>query len=175
LIQRHAPSRDAPIIDVGGGGSRLVDGLLARGFRNISVLDIANPALEVAKKRLGIRAEPVEWIVSDVLQYKPSGPWHIWHDRAVFHFLIAASDRASYLQTLKDALDPGGCVVIATFGPEGPDRCSGLDVTRYGPEMLADEFGRQFDLIESREEGHKTPKGAIQQFVYAVLRRNPAA
>ena len=147
-----------------------MDALLADGFENVGVLDIASPALEVARNRLGAVGTSVEWIVGDVTEYAPSHRWDVWHDRAVFHFLVDANDRRLYLQTVRESLAPSGIVVIATFGPEGPTRCSGLDVRRHSPEMLSEEFGPDFALLESHVEDHPTPGGANQQFVYCVFR-----
>jgi RimJ/RimL family protein N-acetyltransferase/2-polyprenyl-3-methyl-5-hydroxy-6-metoxy-1,4-benzoquinol methylase len=172
LVQRHAADKNARILDVGGGSSRLVDALLASGFGNVGVLDIAAQALEVARDRLGDLASSVEWIVADVTAYKPSHPWDIWHDRAVFHFLVDMGDRQSYVQAMRRFLSPSGVVVIATLGPDGPKKCSGLDVQLYTPKMLSEVFGSGFVLLESYVEMHRTPSGADQQFVYCVFRRD---
>lgn len=172
LVARYASDKDARILDVGGGSSRLVDALLADGFGHIGVLDVAEPGLEVARDRLGSRALSVEWIVSDVTAYESLQPWDVWHDRAVFHFLVGAADQQLYVQALKRSLAPSGVVVIGTFGPEGPTRCSGLDVKRHSPETLGEAFGSEFVLVESHIEIHHTPDGTDQQFVYCVFRRD---
>ena len=169
LIKRHTVDRNVRVLDVGGGSSRLVDYLLTSGFGHIGVLDIAVPALNVAEVRLGDRASSVEWIVSDVTAYEPSQPWDVWHDRAVFHFLVDAGDRQSYVQSLRRSLCPNGIVVIGAFGPEGPKKCSGLDVKRHSPESLCKAFGSEFVLVESQLEIHQTPDGTNQQFVYCVF------
>jgi SAM-dependent methyltransferase len=156
----------ARIVDVGGGASRLVDHLLDRGFQHLSVLDIARGSLEHAKNRLGPRADVVEWIVSDVTAFRPERTWDLWHDRAVFHFLVDEADRADYVQALKRALAPGGHTILATFGPEGPERCSGLPVVRYDAAALQVALGSEFKLVEQEIEHHQTPSGAIQEFLY---------
>jgi trans-aconitate methyltransferase len=172
LVERHAADKDTQILDVGGGSSRLVDGLLTDGFGNVGVLDIAAPALVLARGRLGNLASSVEWIVADVTKYEPPHPWDVWHDRAVFHFLTDAGDRQSYVQSMRSSLSSSGVVVIAAFGPEGPKKCSGLDVRRYSPETLSEAFGSEFVLLENHVEMHRTPSGADQQFVYCVFRRD---
>ena len=167
FIERAARSRSAAIIDVGGGESTLVDDLIRRGFQNITLLDISQTALEVTKRRLGPAAGRVQWIPADVTQVALSPhSFDIWHDRAVFHFLTAAEDRARYVQQVLNAMRPGGHVIVSAFGPEGPSKCSGLDVMRYDPGALHDQFGRSFRLVESTKELHVTPWGATQQFVY---------
>lgn len=167
LIEAAAPERDARIIDVGGGESTLVDDLLARGYRQLTVLDVSPTALAVAKKRLGVNASKVNWLCGDVTTTVLAGqPYDVWHDRAVFHFLTSAEDRAAYVRQVAHAVRTGGHVIIATFGPEGPATCSGLDVMRYDPGALHDEFGPGFRLVKHLEELHHTPTGSIQQFVY---------
>lgn len=167
LIERSANDASARIIDVGGGESTLVDDLLAHGYTNLTVLDISQTAIDVTKARLGDRAHGVEWIVADVTRADfPPGSYDVWHDRAVFHFLTEASSRAAYIQRVARAVKPGGHVVIGTFGPEGPTKCSGLDVQRYDADSLHGEFGARFRLIDSLKELHRTPFGAAQQFLY---------
>jgi 2-polyprenyl-3-methyl-5-hydroxy-6-metoxy-1,4-benzoquinol methylase len=167
LIDNAAPNRIAQIIDVGGGESTLVDDLLARGYRNLSVLDISLIALDVAKRRLGSSAVAVNWLCGDVTTITfPRHQYDIWHDRAVFHFMTHAEDRAAYVRQVAHAVKPGGHVIVATFGPEGPTKCSGLEVVRYGPESLHGEFGAGFRLVKHLTELHRTPAGSIQQFTY---------
>lgn len=171
LIRRVAPDPRSPIIDVGGGASTLVDGLLDSGYRDVAVLDIAGAALAVAQERLGERSSQVEWIESDVLT-APLRPSHyaVWHDRAVFHFLTDEADRASYVAKTREAVRPGGYVIVASFAPEGPTRCSGLDVVRYSPDAMHAQFGDGFRLLDSVREDHRTPSGATQAFVYCLCR-----
>ena len=167
LIQESARTLDAAIIDVGGGESTLVDDLLACGYRNLSILDIASTALDVAKARLGGQAESVKWLCGDVTTFAfAPRQFDVWHDRAVFHFLTDARDRAAYVHQVARAVRPGGHVIVATFGPEGPTKCSGLDVIRYSPDSLHDEFGTSFQLVKHLTELHRTPAGSVQQFTY---------
>lgn len=175
LIRATGLGSDCRIIDVGGGASRLVDVLLEHGYSNVSVLDVAETALSAARKRLGDRAEEVEWLVGDVRSFEPPHAFDLWHDRALFHFLVEASDRIGYRSTLRRAVVPGGQAVLASFGPEGPERCSGLPVIRYDAASLSAELGDAFDLVEARVEIHRTPSGSEQQFLYCLLRRTSAA
>ncbi|MFL9966629.1 class I SAM-dependent methyltransferase [Paraburkholderia sediminicola] len=172
LIDENAPDRNAAIIDVGGGESTLVDDLLQRGYRNLTVLDMSAVALGTAKQRLGSIAEQVTWVESDIMVVDlPEHRYDVWHDRAVFHFLTEQSQRDAYTRMLTRALKPGGRVVIATFGPLGPNRCSGLDVRRYDVQLLSDEFGPGFELVTSTLEDHHTPAGSSQQFLYCCFRK----
>lgn len=171
LIRRVAPDLAAPIIDVGGGASTLVDGLLDAGYRSLTVLDLAPSALAIAQARLGHRAERVTWIEGSILDTPlPSSTFAVWHDRAVFHFLTAAEDRARYVAQARRAVRPGGHVIVASFGPEGPTRCSGLDVVRYSPQAMHAEFGAGFELLDSVREVHQTPAGRAQEFTYCLCR-----
>jgi len=171
LIQAAAPTLDAQIIDVGGGESTLVDDLLARGYANVSVMDLSATALEVAKARLGTLASAVAWLCGDVRSFAFSQHrYDVWHDRAVFHFLTDAQDRLAYVRQVNHAVKPGGHVIVATFGPEGPDKCSELDVMRYDPQSLHGEFGAPFRLVDNLTELHETPSGAIQQFTYCYCK-----
>ncbi len=167
LIEHADPSRDARIIDVGGGESTLVDDLLARGYRHVSVLDVSSIALEVAKERLGAEADKVTWLCGDATRFA-FAPQHydVWHDRAVFHFLTDSNERTAYVRQVAHAVKSGGHVIVATFGPEGPTQCSGLDVVRYDADALHGEFGASFRLEEHLTELHRTPTGSIQQFIY---------
>jgi len=171
LVERAAESRSASIIDIGGGESTLVDDLLLRGYRNVTVLDVSQTAIDVTRKRLGSAAEQVRWLVGDVteIELEPHA-YDLWHDRAVFHFLTAPERRLAYVRQVTRAVKPGGHVIVSTFGPEGPAKCSGLDVMRYDAESLHDEFGGQFRLVESSKELHETPFGATQQFLYCYCR-----
>jgi len=171
LIERAAHSRSASVIDIGAGESTLVDDLLASGYQNITVLDVSQTALDVTKKRLGLLAERVHWIVADIsqMQLEPLA-YDVWHDRAVFHFLTSTEQRSVYVRNVATAVRPGGHVIVSTFGPEGPTKCSGLDVMRYDAESLHGEFGSHFRLVESSKELHETPFGTTQQFLYCYCR-----
>lgn len=171
LIAASGVTHDAGIIDVGGGASRLVDALLAARHTDITVLDIADAALAKTRQRLGTDAAKVAWIATDITAWQPQRHYALWHDRAVFHFLTAAEDRAAYKRALQAALLPDGQVIIASFAPDGPERCSGLPVMRYAPDGLALELGAGFRLEETRSEPHRTPAGGQQSFQYSRFRR----
>jgi 2-polyprenyl-3-methyl-5-hydroxy-6-metoxy-1,4-benzoquinol methylase len=171
LIRRIAPDKSASIIDVGGGESTLTDDLLAKGYRDISVLDISGTAIDVARKRVGEPARYVTWTVGDITQVElPRQRYDIWHDRAVFHFLTAPQERRAYVERVARSMRMGGHVIVATFGPDGPTKCSGLDVVRYDAESLHAEFGVHFRYLESSTEIHETPFGTTQQFLYCLCR-----
>lgn len=162
----------AHILDVGGGASVLVDDLLHAGYTHLSVLDISGAALKAAQARLGKSAAQVQWIEADITQLQlPEASVDVWHDRAVFHFLTDAQDRARYVAAVRRAVKPGGHVIIATFAEDGPLKCSGLDVVRYSPQALHGEFGAGFNLLKSENEVHRTPSGVEQKFVYCYCRR----
>ena len=176
LIRRTAPDLDAHIVDVGGGASTLVDGLLDAGYRAVTVLDLAPAALALAQGRLGPRATRVTWIADDVLEAPlPEGRFTIWHDRAVFHFLTDAADRKRYVARVRHAVRPGGHVIVASFARDGPARCSGLEVVRYTPDAMHAEFGAGFRLLESVREEHRTPGGSTQAFVYCLCQVDGSA
>lgn len=164
-------SADVVVELLGGGESTLVDDLLARGYQNISVLDVSQTAIEVTRKRLKEAAERVRWIVGDVTRVAlDAKAYDVWHDRAVFHFLTSNEQRAAYVERVVKAVKAGGHVIVGTFGPGGPTKCSGLDVMRYDADSLHDEFGRHFRLVESSKELHETPFGTTQQFLYCYCR-----
>ncbi|HSG07177.1 MAG TPA: class I SAM-dependent methyltransferase [Longimicrobiales bacterium] len=171
LIRNTGVGRDAGVIDVGGGDSRLVDVLVDEGYVDLTVLDVSAAALARARERLGAAAAAVTWITGDVTRFEPRRTWDVWHDRAVFHFLTDPHDRAAYRNALLRALAPGGHVVLATFAPDGPARCSGLDVVRYGPDDLLTALGHDFTLLAGEGHLHSTPSGATQSFTYAHLQR----
>lgn len=171
LIENSGVARTDAIIDVGGGASTLVDCLQARGYENLSVLDIAAGALELAKERLGDAAEKVRWHASDVTSFVPPQTYDLWHDRAVFHFLTNPSDREKYVDVLKRAVPKGGHVIIATFAIGGPKKCSGLDVEQYDAPKLLETLGAEFRLLEEACETHITPAKAKQTFSYFRLMR----
>jgi len=164
--------KSSPIIDIGGGASNLVDHLVKSRFSDITVLDIAENALAVSKKRLGDAANSVHWIASDITQahFKPE-QFKLWHDRAVFHFLTKAEDRQAYIEQLNQALDADGVALIATFALDGPEKCSGLEIVRYSPELLSKTLGDKFELIKSNKENHQTPAGNQQAFVYCLFKK----
>jgi SAM-dependent methyltransferase len=167
LIEQWAPGKSASIIDVGGGESTLADDLVARGYENVTVLDISQAAIDVSRKRLGAASQRVFWLAADITRVELGiAAYDVWHDRAVFHFLIAASDREAYVRQLLRSVRRGGHVIVSTFAPEGPMKCSGLDVMRYDADSLRMEFGERFRLIESFTELHDTPFGTVQQFLY---------
>lgn len=171
LIERVAPGKHASVADIGGGESTLVDDLHEHGYRNLTVLDISEVAIQMSRRRLGSAAEQVRWLVGDVTAMQlDAGAFDVWHDRAVFHFLTSEEHRAAYVRNVVRAVRPGGHVIVGTFGPEGPARCSGLEVVRYDAPALHGEFGARFRLIESREELHRTPAGGSQQFLYCLCR-----
>lgn len=173
LIARSGVRVDAPLIDVGGGSSRLVDGLVDRGYTNLSVLDLSATALAYARERLGSRAGVVDWIEADVTEYPFEGSFDIWHDRAVFHFLVEPTDRSRYAGQLRSAVRPGGHVIIATFSLDGPEACSGLPVQRYSPESMSLALGPGFEALSFAEEAHLTPTAATQHFLYGHFLRTP--
>ena len=176
FIADAAPNRDASIIDVGGGESTLVDDLLDRGYRDVSILDVSAIALDVARARLGDRGDAVDWLCGNVVHFPfARHRYDVWHDRAVFHFLTDPENRAVYVRQAARAVKPGGHVIVATFGPEGPTKCSGLDVVRYAPDALHDEFGDGFRLLRHLTEIHTTPAGSTQQFTYCYCKAPDAA
>ena len=159
------------IIDIGGGASRLVDCLVSQGYEDVTVLDLSPAALASARSRMGNRAERVTWIAADVTTWEPSRSYDVWHDRAAFHFLTLAKDQAAYVARLRRALRPGGHAIIGTFAPDGPERCSGLLVSRYDAASLAVTLGSGFELIDARRHEHVTPWGAAQKFQFSTFRR----
>ena len=171
LIANTGLGGGAALLDAGGGASTLVDHLLEAGYEDITVLDIAPEGMRQARARLGPRAALVQWIVADLLQWTPPRAYDLWHDRAVFHFLTQEEDRRRYVQVLKDAVPAGRHVIIATFAPDGPEKCSGLPVMRHSPQSIAAELGADFELVETADEHHTTPAGKVQHFNYARLVR----
>lgn len=159
------------LVDIGGGASRLVDALLGEGLRDVTVLDLSAAALEVAKSRLGARADAVNWVVGDVTQWQSPHPMDLWHDRAVFHFLTDPADRAAYLDTMMRTLPTGAKAMIGTFALDGPEKCSNLPVQRYDAASLARAFDEGFAMIDSRAHLHHTPRGATQSFIFGLFRR----
>lgn len=171
MIRAANPDRNAAIIDIGGGASRLVDALLQDGYRDLAVLDLSANALDVVKRRIGTAASTVDWIVADVTIWQPAKTYDVWHDRAAFHFLTDPWDRAAYVERLRSAIAAGGHVIIATFAPDGPEKCSGLPVERHDSASLSGELGPEFELVEARSEMHQTPWHSTQAFQFSRFRR----
>jgi len=171
FIDRAGLSPNSRIIDVGGGASTLVDDLLERGYANVTVLDLSPSALAHARDRVGARGARVTWVVGDVVEAAlPEHSFDFWHDRAVFHFLTEEAVRRRYVEAVRRALKPGGHVLVATFGPSAPERCSGLPVARYSADGIHAQFGTEFRKVGSDDEIHHTPWGSEQEFVYCYCR-----
>lgn len=174
IIHDNLVPTDARIVDVGGGASTLVDDLLASGYANLTVLDLSGVALHKARSRLGSRASDVTWREADVLTADlPANYFDVWHDRAVFHFLLTDDERQRYVAQVLRAVKPGALVIVATFAEDGPEKCSGLPVMRYSADALHSEFGAPFELLGSVPESHLTPGGNEQRFVYCYCKRVP--
>ena len=171
LIEKFAGGEAASIVDIGGGASRLVDALVQGGFGEITVLDLSEAALQAAKERLGSAGASIRWVAADVISWQPPHPFDIWHDRAAFHFLVEEKDRQAYIERLSSGVKAGGHAIIATFAPDGPEKCSGLPVQRYDPESLGKTIGAGFKLVEHQAHRHVTPWGAPQSFQFSVLQR----
>jgi SAM-dependent methyltransferase len=171
LIDELGVGRDDAILDVGGGGSSLAARLLARGFSDITVLDVSSRALELAREDLGAEAARVHWIARDLLRWSPQRRYDLWHDRAVLHFLVEGAERERYLETLRSATRGGAKVVIGTFAADGPARCSGLPVARYDIDGLASAVGDAFVTRTTRREEHRTPGGSVQPFTWVAFER----
>jgi SAM-dependent methyltransferase len=174
LIAASGLSKDGGVIDVGGGASTLIDCLLDAGYTRLAVLDVSGVALTQTRARLGARAAGVEWFETDVTTFEPPQRFGLWHDRAVFHFLMAPEDRHRYVAAVRRTLQPAGTVVVATFAMDGPPQCSGLDVMRYDEQTIVTELGSEFTLQEVRRETHLTPCESEQQFLYFRFRWSPA-
>ena len=173
LLEKSGIAINDAIIDIGGGASTLVDDLLARGYSDLSVLDISGKALDVARQRLGERASVVNWLVGDMREIGlPEQHYALWHDRAVFHFLVETEDRQQYIQSLIRSILPLGHVIIATFAEDGPEKCSGLPVRRYSVSELQLELGNSFTLLNYEKEVHRTPSSKTQQFNYCLFRKS---
>jgi len=171
-LHRIGAGRSQSLIDIGGGASVLVDALLERGWSDLTVLDIAEPALAATRARLGPQAHTIDWQAVDIRTWAPPRAYDVWHDRAVFHFLTEAADRAAYRRALLLGTHPASYVILATFGLEGPDKCSGLPVRRYDAAGLAGELGPEFVLFDEWQEAHHTPWESEQRFQWAIFRRN---
>lgn len=172
LVDQAGVDRDDPVIDVGAGWSTLVDHLVERRYRDLTAIDLSVTALDTVRERLGDAGDHVVLRVADVLDLRPNRTYALWHDRAVFHFLTEPDERADYLGSLERCLRPGGQVIVATFGPDGPTTCSGLPIVRYTHRELAAEFPG-YELLATSGEDHVTPWGSSQQFTAVLLRRTP--
>jgi SAM-dependent methyltransferase len=170
LIALVGASRQAAIIDIGGGASRLVDRLIVQGYEDLTILDVSAAAFAVAKARIGEKAGQVHWVIADVTTWEPSRAYDIWHDRATFHFLTDAADQAAYVARLRHALRPGGYAIIGAFALDGPKKCSGLPVARHDAESLGKALGPGFDLVDARRHDHLTPRGVTQHFQFNAFR-----
>ncbi|PIZ04210.1 MAG: SAM-dependent methyltransferase [Gammaproteobacteria bacterium CG_4_10_14_0_8_um_filter_38_16] len=170
IIQRVG-NKESRIIDVGGGASTLASCLLKKGYSHVAVLDISDKAIEYAKKKLANQSDKVEWYVDDITNFVSPHSYDIWHDRAVFHFLTDKESRALYVRTLKNTLNPGSFVIIASFAKDGPAKCSGLDIIQYDAASIQHELGNEFLLLENQLETHQTPKGNKQHFTYFLFQR----
>ena len=171
LIHATGVDTGAPIIDIGGGASRLVDALISEGFNAVSVLDLSEKALETSKARLGAEGAQVQWIVADITRWQPSQAYDVWHDRAALHFLTDPKDRAAYVERVLKTVRFGGHVIVGTFAPDGPERCSGLPVVRHDAASLGELLGSSFALADTRRHDHQTPSGAIQKFQFSRFQR----
>lgn len=173
LIDSVLTDPGSAIIDIGGGESTLVDDLIRSGRSDVTVLDISQAALDATKARLGASADSVSWISADITTVDLGfGRYDLWHDRAVFHFLTRPEDRDAYIQRVRQAVKPQGYIVVATFGPDGPLKCSGLDIVRHDSNSLVVAFGDGFDLLDTTTEIHKTPWDSEQEFVYCLMRKS---
>ncbi|MDU8945957.1 class I SAM-dependent methyltransferase [Ovoidimarina sediminis] len=171
-LAEHAGINSASVvIDIGGGTSRFAECLIDRGVRDVSVLDLSRSALDANRSRLGLRGKDVTWLVADITTWKSERQYDLWHDRAVFHFLVKEKDRAAYLDCLNKAVKAGGHAIIATFVPDGPEKCSGLPVERYSPESLSVTLGEAYKLLEYRFDIHVTPWGSEQRFQFSLFEK----
>ncbi|MBV8699046.1 class I SAM-dependent methyltransferase [Bradyrhizobium sp.] len=173
LIAHAGATPASGIIDIGGGASRLVDALLSRGFKNLSVLDLSEAALAKARARLGESATKVRWIAADVTTWQPEARYDLWHDRAAFHFLTEPEGQRAYVERLKLALRGGGHAIIATFALDGPEKCSGLPVARHSAETIGALLGAEFASVDTRRHEHTTPWGSVQKFQFSTFVRKP--
>ncbi|HET9717566.1 MAG TPA: class I SAM-dependent methyltransferase [Pseudolabrys sp.] len=171
LIRATGVNANAAIIDIGAGASRLVDALISEGFRDITILDVAEKALAKSKARVPARGAQVQWVVADVTTWEPTQKFDVWHDRAALHFLTEPSDRNAYAKRVQKAVRTGGHVIIGTFAPDGPERCSGLPVVRHDAASLGEILGHSFTLVETRRHEHVTPTSNIQRFQFSRFQR----
>jgi ubiquinone/menaquinone biosynthesis C-methylase UbiE len=166
--------KQASIIDVGGGDSKLVDKLIDEGYEDITVLDISGQALERAKERLGDRAKKVNWVVADITEFKTEKTFDLWHDRATFHFMTTIDQINEYLMRAKRALKDNGFLTIGTFSENGPTQCSGLETKQYSEMTLQNQLKNGFKKIKCIVEDHRTPFNTLQNFLFCSFRRQPS-
>lgn len=172
FVHQFKVPKNARIIDIGGGDSKLVDWLLTEGYTDVSVLDISEAAIQRAKERLGTSANKVTWIVSDILDFHPTHKYDLWHDRAAFHFQTEPEHINQYLAIVKEAVD--GMVIIGTFSPDGPTKCSGLEIKQYDENSMKEKFEQnQFKNVECKRDDHITPAGVVQNFVFCSFLKAP--
>jgi 2-polyprenyl-3-methyl-5-hydroxy-6-metoxy-1,4-benzoquinol methylase len=164
-------SKQAKIIDIGGGDSHLVDALLEMGYSNVSVLDISSKAIDRAKQRLGAKAETVQWIVSDITEFEPTVEYDFWHDRAAFHFLTTEVEIIRYLSIVNKAIKKEGHLVLGTFSKNGPLKCSGLEIKQYTEASMSLLFEKDFNRIKCIQETHVTPFNTMQDFVFCSFQK----
>lgn len=163
--------KDDAIIDIGGGDSFLAEFLLAKGFTNVTVLDISSKAIERAKIRLGEKADEIEWVVADALSFEPSRKYRLWHDRAAFHFLTSDEEVEQYIQKLRNSIEPGGFVILGTFSDKGPEKCSGLPIRQYSIGQMQKLFKDGFVCLNSKNIDHQTPSGGVQNFTFCTFQK----
>lgn len=173
FIHSFGLPRQASIIDVGGGDGKLVDNLIDEGFEDITVLDISEQALRRAKKRLGEKGKKVNWVVSDITEFRTEKTFDLWHDRATFHFLTTADQITKYLTRAKNAIKDNGFLTIATFSENGPTKCSGLEIKQYSEATLQDQLKKGFRKIKCITEDHRTPFNTLQNFLFCSFKRQP--
>lgn len=171
FVRIAGATEQSSVIDIGGGTSRFVGSLLAMGLRDVTILELSRVALDASRDRLGAKGDTVTWIAADITRRAPDRTYDLWHDRAVFHFLVDPAERAAYLRSLVQGVRVGGHAIIATFAPDGPEKCSGLPVARYSPQDIAALVSENFDMVTHRHHLHQTPSGKGQSFQFSLLRR----
>ncbi len=171
FVEQLNISKHSKIIDIGGGDSYFVDNLLARGYEDITVLDISESAIKKAKKRLGVNANKVKWIISDVTNFKPDRRYDFWHDRAAFHFITVEEEMKNYVSTVQSNLNQNGILIVGTFSKEGPKKCSGIEICQYSEHSMTETFSEFFKKIECKKVDHKTPFDSIQNFIFCSFRK----
>ncbi len=169
LIEAAGVGLGDALIDIGGGAARLVDELRRRRFHDLSVLDASQLALDEARARLG--DDDVNWIHADLMEWQPDRQYRLWHDRAVFHFLVVPDQQARYVELCESVIEPGGALVMGVFSLRGPETCSGLSVRRWSAEDLSERFANGFATVTSFEHDHVTPWGSVQPFIWVLLKR----